>query len=302
MPWKSKCILPQPPTYPRLHTPSSPSPLTPPLSSIDSLKAGLPTAQHLHRAIRRTGTSLLGKHQVRHLRAFRLCVVREGPDVAIFSHPAALTKLALWIGEALAQQERDSTGRLSNGGRGTPLVVAGLDERRGAYVVVGTGGGGAASGAESLRGGGNKLGGEAAAAAKKKRDQEREGKARSKEAAKRAKEQIREQKREAKLAARRAAGGKDDDDGVDDLTESEPETESDESESDTDNDSEDEAEAALRAQKGFGVNKFGTAFQAVVEETSARVRIDSFENCVVEVKKEDLQSFLESLSMKAVVG
>jgi cell division control protein 45 len=32
------------------------------------------------------------------------------------------------------------------------------------------------------------------------------------------------------------------------------------------------------------------------------VRIDSFEHCVVEVKKEDLGGFLESLSMKAVVG
>ena len=54
--------------------------------------------------------------------------------------------------------------------------------------------------------------------------------------------------------------------------------------------------------KGFGRNKFGNAFQEVVEETNARVRIDSFEHCVVEVKKEDLAGFLESLSMKAVVG
>jgi cell division control protein 45 len=54
--------------------------------------------------------------------------------------------------------------------------------------------------------------------------------------------------------------------------------------------------------RGFGRNKFGNAFQEVVEETNARVRIDSFEHCVVEVKKEDLSGFLESLSMKAVVG
>jgi len=32
------------------------------------------------------------------------------------------------------------------------------------------------------------------------------------------------------------------------------------------------------------------------------VRQDSFEHSVVEVKKEDLSGFLESLSMKAVVG
>src|SRR5688572_23681770 len=124
----------------------SPFPLKPfqilTVYSIDSLKAGLSTAQFLHRAIYRTGTSLINKKQIKHLRAFRLCVVKDGPDVALFTHPAALTKLSLWIGEALAEQERDSHGKLSHGGRGTPLVVASLNEKRGVYVVVGTGGGG----------------------------------------------------------------------------------------------------------------------------------------------------------------
>ena len=45
-------------------------------------------------------------------------------------------------GEAVAEQERESKGKLGHGGRGTPLVVAGLNESRGVYVVVGTGGGG----------------------------------------------------------------------------------------------------------------------------------------------------------------
>lgn len=71
-----------------------------------------------------------------------MAVVKDGPDVQLFTHPAALTKLALWIGEAIAEQERESKGKLGNGGRGTPLVVAGLNEARGVYVVVGTGGGG----------------------------------------------------------------------------------------------------------------------------------------------------------------
>ncbi|GKT69814.1 hypothetical protein ColTof4_02237 [Colletotrichum tofieldiae] len=166
------------------------------LEDIDGLKAGLPTAQFLHRAIYRTGTSLINKKQIKHLRAFRMCVVKEGPDVSVFGHPAALTKLALWVGEALVEQEKDVTGRLSHGGRGTPLVVASLDDKRGVYL---------------------------------------------------------EEEEEAK-------------------------------------------------EKGYGLNRFGSAFQEVVAETNARVRIDSFEHCVVEVKKEDLGGFLESLSMKAVVG
>ncbi|AEO67062.1 uncharacterized protein THITE_35313 [Thermothielavioides terrestris NRRL 8126] len=175
------------------------------LEDIEALKAGLPTAQLLHRAIFATGTAILKKRQISHLRAFRMCVVKDavarGPDAALFCHPGALTKLALWIGEALAEQEREATGgRLALGGRGTPLVVASLDEKRGVYVV------------------------------------------------------------------------------------------------------EEEEDEDVTNQRGYGLNRFGIAFQDVVSETKARVRIDSFEHCVVEVKKEDLGAFLESLSMKAVVG
>lgn len=243
---------------------------------IEELKSALPTAQHLHRAILRTGTSLIEKKQIRHLRAFRMCVVKDGPDVTLFTHPSALTKLALWIGEAIAEQERESKGKLGHGGRGTPLVVAGLNENRGVYVVVGTGGGG---------GGGMGFGDRHAAKEKKEK---REAKAKARELKKQNKEKIREQKRE----ARRLALGEEADE--------EDETESEDSESSSDEDSDEEDEQSQA--RGFGRNKFGNAFQEVVEETNARVRIDSFEHCVVEVKKEDLAGFLESLSMKAVVG
>ncbi|KAF5544372.1 cell division control 45 [Fusarium napiforme] len=243
------------------------------LENIDALKAGLPTAQFLHRAIYRTGTSLINKKQIKHLRAFRMCVVKEGPDVSLFTHPAALTKLSLWIGEALAEQERETHGKLSHGGRGTPLVVASLNEKRGVYVVVGTGGGG---GPDTTL-----LDREAA----KKRKAEREEKLKKKEESRLAKQKIREDKR----AARRDAG--DDDDEL--------ETESEDSDS-SDSDASDDED--VEHEKGYGLNKFGLAFQEVVAETNTRVRIDSFEHCVVEVKKEDLGGFLESLSMKVVVG
>ncbi|KEY70988.1 hypothetical protein S7711_00825 [Stachybotrys chartarum IBT 7711] len=247
------------------------------LENIDDLKAGLPTAQFLHRAIYRTGTSLINKKQIKHLRAFRMCVVKDGPDVGLFTHPAALTKLSLWIGEALAEQERETNGKLSHGGRGTPLVVASLNEKRGVYVVVGTGGGGGPDTTFLDR--------EAA----KQRQAEKEARAKKREEAKAAKDKIREEKR----AARRRESGKGDDD-------EELQTESEDSEA-SDSEEEDSDEEVER-EKGFGFNRFGTAFQEVVSETNARVRIDSFEHCVVEVKKEDLGGFLENLSMKAVVS
>jgi len=252
------------------------------LDSIESLKSGLPTAQYLHKAIFTTGTTILKKKQISHLRAFRMCIVKDSPDAALFNHPGALTKLALWIGEALAEQEKEATGKLAMGGRGTPLVAASLDEKRGVYVVVGTGGGGGPDTTFVDR--------EAA----KKRAEAKEARIKAREDKRRAREKIRAEEKEAKRAQREAAGEDEDED-------EEEESESDESDED-DSESESEDEDDDSRERGYGLNKFGTAFQDVVGQTNARVRIDSFEHCVVEVKKEDLAGFLESLSTKAVVG
>ena len=240
------------------------------LGDVETLKHALPTAQHLHRAILRTGTSLLEKKQIRHLRAFRMAVVKEGPDVQLFAHAAALTKLALWVGEAVAEQEREQRGKISKGGTGTPLVLAGLNESRGIYVVVGTGGGGGVVDWKARMERKEKL--EARAKRKKEKSAETE-------------------RKKIRRAAERAERGEDEDGDEEDATESE----------DSENSSDEENEGNME-ERGYGRNRFGNAFQEVVDETNARVRIDSFEHCVVEVKKEDLSGFLESLSMKVVVG
>ncbi|KAI4286949.1 MAG: hypothetical protein L6R35_003796 [Caloplaca aegaea] len=239
------------------------------LGDIEALKQALPTAQLLHRAILRTGTSLIEKRQIRHLQAFRMAVVKEGPDVQLFTHPAALTKLALWVGEAIAEQEKEQRGKVGKHGKGTPLVMAGLNEARGVYVVVGTGGGG----------------GVVDIALQEKRKQNVEAKAKKK--------LERRDERERKRSERKKRDGSDEDEN-----EEEEEEESEEDEEESDDDSDDDA----IDERGYGRNRFGNAFQEVVDETNARVRIDSFESCVVEIKKEDLSSFLESLSMKAVIG
>ena len=192
-----------------------------------------------------------------------MAVVKEGPDVQLFTHPAALTKLALWVGEAIAEQERDQRGKIAKAGRGTPLVLASLNEARGVFVVVGTGGGGGVV--------------DFAARAKRKARLEEKAKAR---AAKLAEKERKRQERE----------DREDTDGE---QESEEEEEEDDDESGDDDDD---------AGNGYGKNRFGNAFEEVAQETNARVRIDSFEHCVVEVKKEDLGGFLESLSVKTVVG
>ncbi|KAL5115881.1 DNA replication initiation factor cdc45 [Pleosporales sp. CAS-2024a] len=241
------------------------------LGSIDLLTRHIPTAQHLHRAILRTGTQLIEKKQIRHLRAFRMAVVKEGPDVPLFTHPGALTKLALWIAEAIVELN-GTKGR----NRGSELVMAGLDESRGLYVVVGLGGGGGAT--ESA----------------KERLVKREARLKAKEAKRAAKQAEREKKHKARRARNLAAGL--DDDEVEDETEEEDDDDDDSEDEESDDD--DQADA----KKRYGRNRFGNAFQEVVRETGARVRIDSFEACVIEIRKEDLSGFLERLSMKAVVG
>jgi len=222
---------------------------------------------HLHRAILRTGTSLIEKRQIRHLRAFRMAIVKEGPDVQLFTHPAALTKLALWVGEAIAEQEREKRG--SSGKKGTPLVLAGLNEARGVYVVVGTGGGGGILDFAER--------------------QERKEKRAAKQKGREAKKAEREKKRREREERQNSEG--------DDVEEDDDDTEDAE-----DNSSDDSDNDGVTEVRGHGRNRFGNAFQEVVDETNARVRIDSFEHCVVEVKKDDFSGFLESLSMKVVVG
>ncbi|KAE9979770.1 hypothetical protein EG328_000708 [Venturia inaequalis] len=239
------------------------------LQKINLLQTHVKTAQHLHRAILSTGTALIEKKQIRHLRAFHMAVVREGPDVQLFTHPGALIKLALWLAEAITEQEG------SKGKRGGELVVAGLDEGRGIYVVVGLGGG-------------------AGVVARREKEQRRAERRKEREK----KREVRRVKKEKKKLLRRERMEANGEMWDGDLEESE---DSDESESDASSD-EDEEEDGGKKERGKGRNRFGIAFSEAVDDTGARVRQDSFEHSVVEVKKEDLSGFLESLSMKAVVG
>jgi cell division control protein 45 len=262
--------------------------LSPSSSALQLLLSHVPTAQHVHRAILRTGSALISKHQIRHLRAFRMGVVREGPDVRLFIHPGALVKLASWISEAISVLEAEK-GAKQSADQGA-LVLAALDDRRGVYVVVGLGG--------SSHGGRIRSRAEQKAHADKKaaREAKREEKKAAKAASRAARKLLRKERNEANGIF---VDSDDEDEEASDAESLSSASDSSDDESDSD-DAEDEREK--RKTRGYGTNKFGSAFQEVVEETGARVRIDSFEHEVVEVKKEDLSGFLEALSFKGVVG
>lgn len=98
--------------------------------SITSLREALNLSMSLHRAIIRQGTSIIDKQDIRTMRNHRVVVLTQGPDLALFSHPSVLARLALWLVDAL--RDRIGTKR-----RSLPFVVACLDEAKGSYTVVG---------------------------------------------------------------------------------------------------------------------------------------------------------------------
>ena len=96
----------------------------------------------LHRSIIRQGTSILDKQAIKTLRSFRLVILKEGPDLSVFTHPATLSRLAIWLVDTL----RDLVDRTHTDGhaihrrKGLPLVVACLNERHDVFLVVGVNG------------------------------------------------------------------------------------------------------------------------------------------------------------------
>lgn len=107
-------------------------------SSINRLREALSLSMALHRAIIRQGSSVIDKQDVKTMRGHRVVVLTQGPDLALFAHPGVLTRLTLWLVDAL----RDRTpGVVLGGSRGKkkslPFVVACLNEKAGTYVVVG---------------------------------------------------------------------------------------------------------------------------------------------------------------------
>lgn len=277
------------PDYVELRFSRAMAALRPGGKGLSVLLENLPSAQNLYKAILRVGSALINKTQIRHLRAFRMAVVKEGPDTMLFTHPGALVRLAGWVGEAVAVLEGESGKRVGKNKKDDALVLAALDEGRGVYVVVGLGGGtGWNSSGKKIR----------SKAEIKEREEAKKRRAADRAARKAAEKRKREEQKRLRMERNAANGMLEDEDEEE---ESEPETESEDDDEDGSSDEEDE-EVGGKGKKVRGLNRFGQAFQEVVEETGARVRIDSFEHSVVEVKKDDIHGFLEVLSSKTVVA
>ncbi|MBW0558590.1 hypothetical protein O181_098305, partial [Austropuccinia psidii MF-1] len=109
------------------------------------LRSALPLSMALHKAIIRQGTSMLDKQSIKTLRSFRLAVIKEGPDLHVFTHPATLIRLGLWLVDAVRDLIGFSINKSANESRkktpkSFPFVIASLDEARDCYLVVGVNG------------------------------------------------------------------------------------------------------------------------------------------------------------------
>jgi cell division control protein 45 len=263
-----------------------------PGSGLNTLLQNLEVAQNLYKAILRVGSAIISKQQIRHLRSFRMAVIKEGPDVPLFTHPGALARLAAWISDAMTVIESEK-GRRSNAPGANAWVLATLDEERDVFVVIGLGGGSVgAAGTKTFRS-------KAEIKARAERKQARTIAQAAKAAEKTRRREEKRRLRRERNAANNLFVDSDDEEELETESESESSSEGDE-DSDLDSDGDDEGDA--KRAKRRGLNRFGLAFQETVEQTGARVRLDSFEHSVVEVAKEDLARFLEALSTKAVVG
>ncbi|KAL4074558.1 CDC45 family [Scleroderma yunnanense] len=105
------------------------------LTDITLLRDALALSMSLHRAIIRQGTSIIDKQDIRTMRSHRVVVLSQGPDLPLFSHPGVLSRLALWLIDAL--RDKLPGTKLARGKKSLPFVLACLNEKSGTYIVVG---------------------------------------------------------------------------------------------------------------------------------------------------------------------
>lgn len=105
--------------------------------SIEVLREALNLSMALYRAIIRQGTSIIDKQDIKTMAGYRVVVLSQGPDLALFAHPSVLLRLALWLVDALRDHIPSVTNSLKAKQKSLPFVVACLNEVTETYMVVG---------------------------------------------------------------------------------------------------------------------------------------------------------------------
>ena len=113
------------------------------------LRASLSLSKALHDMVIKQGVFIIEKQMIRTLRNFRLVILKDGPDMRLFTNVQVLSRLGFWLVDALRdiveQQQSQKLKRRKGGEDGEekekssslPFVLAALDESRDRYTVVG---------------------------------------------------------------------------------------------------------------------------------------------------------------------
>ncbi|KAB5596531.1 PAB-dependent poly(A)-specific ribonuclease subunit PAN2 [Ceratobasidium theobromae] len=104
--------------------------------SIQCLQRALPLAKTLHQIVITQGSELIERAgAIKTYSKFRMAVLTQGAHLALFAQPGPLSRLALWLVDAL--RDKVKAFKESRGKKSLPFVVACLDERAGSFLVVG---------------------------------------------------------------------------------------------------------------------------------------------------------------------
>lgn len=71
------------------------------------------------------------------MRNHRVVVLTQGPDLHLFYHPGMLTRLALWLIDALRDRLPTTAASARTKRKDLPFILACLNEAKGTYVVAG---------------------------------------------------------------------------------------------------------------------------------------------------------------------
>lgn len=91
----------------------------------------------VYRAVIRTGTSIIDKQDIKTMRQTKVVVLHQGPDLALFVHPGMLTRLALWLVDALRDRIPILKDPPKRKKKILPMLLACLNEPKQRYTVVG---------------------------------------------------------------------------------------------------------------------------------------------------------------------
>lgn len=105
--------------------------------SISRLREAIGLAKSVHQAIMRTGSSIIDKNDLRMIKGHRIVQLKQGPDLALFTHQGVLFRLGLWLTEVLRDRVKGVVASRRSKKKSLPLILACLDEQDRTYLVIG---------------------------------------------------------------------------------------------------------------------------------------------------------------------